>query len=104
MTQETPDMPSIAELRRRYERACHAMQTGVAMKMNYHEQEAAPKHLRTGINSAMVETSVLTQFLLEKGIITEQEFWAKMCSQMETEVAMYKQWLDDHLDGSITLL
>jgi hypothetical protein len=50
----------------RYQAASHAMQSGVAMKMNYDANETTPKHLR--VNSAKVEHSALRERLGHDGV------------------------------------
>jgi hypothetical protein len=77
----------------RYHAACHAMQSGVAMRM---EQElgggaTAPKHLRVGINSAMVETSTIVQILIDRGLLTELEWYERLADAMEAEVQTYER-------------
>lgn len=89
-------MASIEENQQRYYDAAHAMQSGVALEItksfNGNDMSASsPKHLRTGINAAMVEHSALVQILVEKGVITWDEFWAKLADCMETEVRKYER-------------
>lgn len=73
----------------RYMAACHAMQSGVALKMGRDPKETEPKHLRVGINSAMVDSAALARLLMTKGVITEEEFYKALADQMEEEVASY---------------
>lgn len=65
------------------------MQTGVAYKMEKDPSDTTPKHLRVGVNSAMVECSALVKIMIDKGILTEEEFIDAMIDQLEKEVAMY---------------
>jgi len=83
----------------RYLKAAHAMQSGVAMKMNFDPAETEPKGLRTGINSAMVEFSALVKLLTAKGILTEEEFMVALADAMEAERALYEKMLSDHFNG-----
>lgn len=87
----------------RYVAATHAMQSGVAMKMNYDPSETTPKHLRVGVNAAMVEHSALARLLVRKGVITEEEYAAALADGMEAERDMYQQWLQQRLGGNIRL-
>jgi len=87
----------------RYVRACKAMQSGVAAKMNYDEGETRPKHLRVGINSALVSTGALTKVLAEKGLITMEEYMKALADMMEKEVASYEKQLSEHHNAEITL-
>jgi hypothetical protein len=87
-----------------YRAKAHAMQSGVAMKMNYDPSETTPKHLRVGVNSAMCDHAALVRLLLEKGIVTEEEYEAAITEEMGREVARYEAWLSEHLGGkNITL-
>jgi len=85
-------MSTLKEFQDRYDDACHAMQSGVAytmaMKMN---DETTPKHLRVGVNSAMVEHGALIDLLIKKGLMTELEYWEALATAMETEVRRYEQ-------------
>lgn len=97
-------MSKVEELRQRYHNLCHAMQTGVAFKMENDPSDTSPKHLRVGVNSAMVETSTLTRLLIQKGVITEEEFYEMLCTVMEQEVELYKRWLSERFGAEINLL
>lgn len=85
--------------RQRYRELCHAMQTGVAYVMEKEPGETTPKHLRVGVNSAMVEHSALSLLLIEKGIISEDEYYDAMNAAMEREVNTYQEKLR-HLYGT----
>lgn len=75
---------------RTYSEAAHAMQTGVAATMLRDPKETSPKHLRVGVNSAMVETSAIVRLLVAKGVFTLPEFTAILTSQMNEEVEKYE--------------
>jgi hypothetical protein len=83
-----------AEDRGRYMRAAHAMQSGVALD---HERngthDATPKHLRVGINSAMVDTGAMAELLIGKGLITRDEYEKAIADMMEREVRLYRKRL-----------
>jgi hypothetical protein len=92
------------EDRDRYLAAAHAMQTGVALKMQTDPAETTPKHLRTGVNSAMSDLGGLATLLMEKGIITQEEYFKAVADAMERERDSYRQWLTSHgYPGNITL-
>ena len=86
----------------RYRAAVHAMQSGVAMKMNYEPGETTPKHLRVGVNSAHVSIAALVKLLIDKGIITLDEYTAANADQMEIEAESYRAWLQQRLGGNGT--
>jgi len=79
-----------------YRDLCHAMQSGVAMKMNYDAGETTPKHLRVGVNSALCNQAALARLLMEKGIITQAEYAAAITAEMAREVERYEQWLNEY--------
>ena len=89
----------------RYISAAHAMQSGVAAEMNLPGRMSAtePKHLRVGVNSAMVEHSALAQLLISKGVITEAEYLEAVAAAMEREVKAYELRLSEHFGTKITL-
>lgn len=93
-----PEFPPMPEgLRIRYQEALHGMQTGVFATML---REAGPsgtldigrflKHLRVGVNSALVEHGALLTLMLRKGVFTPEEYWAELVAGMERERATYE--------------
>ncbi len=87
----------------RYRDAAHAMQSGVAMKMNYDPSETTPKHLRVGVNSAMSAQSGLVTLLIEKGLITEAEYAEAVAAAMEREAAAYEAEVSRLAGARVTL-
>lgn len=83
-------MKTTEEFYAEYMAACHAMQSGVAMKMHSDPNETEPKHLRVGVNAAMVEFGALTKLLFDKGVITELEFAEYLAQAMRDEVSKYE--------------
>lgn len=94
---------SIEEDRARYLAAAHGMQTGVMYELEKDPSSGSPKHLRVGINSAMVEFSALTKLLIDKGIITEAEFFKELADAMERERDAYAERLSDAYGIKVTL-
>lgn len=86
-----------------YEQALHAMQSGVAMEMNYHSAPTAPKHLRVGVNSAMVTDRAIARLLIDKGIITKEEYCEAVRQSMVMEVVDYEERLSGLMGREITL-
>lgn len=82
-----------------YSQAQHAMQTGVSMIMQYSPTETEPKHLRVGINTAMCDHAALVRLLIEKGIITNDEYMAAVTKEMNQEVQRYHERLQRYLGG-----
>jgi hypothetical protein len=79
-----------------YHRLAHAMQSGVNIEQHYTEQ-CSPKHLRVGVNSAMVEHSALCELLVDKGIITPTELFTAMILKMQAEVESYRLRIAEHM-------
>lgn len=79
---------SIEETKSRYLGLMHAMQTGVEFQRDKSDQ--SPKHLRVGVNSALVSNCALADLLIRKGIITEQELQESVCDMMQREVDAYR--------------
>ncbi len=78
----------------RYKAAAHAMQSGVAFKMQREPNgDTTPKHLRVGVNSAMVDTSTIVKLLVDKGVITMDEWFKALADGMEAEVKLYESEL-----------
>jgi hypothetical protein len=94
---------NIQELQDRYMFLMHAVQSGVAMTMNYDTHPTEPKHLRTGINSALVNQAAVVRLLVAKGIITEEEYYEALVKEAEAEVRSYEQALSERLKAKITL-
>jgi hypothetical protein len=88
------------ELAERYHQACHAMQSGVAMEMERGSTDTMPKHLRVGLNSALCEHAALVRLLLEKNLITDEEYELALIAEMEREVARYEERLSTLMGGA----
>ena len=84
----------------RYLAALHAMQTGVAIEQARGSRDGEPKHLRVGVNTAMVDHAGLAQLLISKGLITEDEYTAAIADAMEAEVARYEQRIQEQVGHS----
>jgi len=106
-------MPTIEEEGKRYEKAAHAMQTGVKMIQNFEHSEMAnsnsmfepsdsPKHLRVGINSTMCDEAGLVKLLIKKGLFTQLEYVTSIADEMELEVKRYEERIQDEMPGKAT--
>lgn len=95
----------IAEYRERYNKACHGMMCGVGLDIELGvNQSHSPKHLRTGVNSAMVEHGGLVKLLMDKGVITEVEYYKALCEAMEQEHRRYEELLSKHTGTKMVLV
>lgn len=90
-------------VRMRYENACHAMQSGVAVEMGFNPRPTDPKHLRVGVNSAMVDCAAMAKLLIAKGVITEDEYLEAVAAEMELEAKRYRERLSEHYGAKIDL-
>ena len=94
---------SLEESQARYRAAMHAVQSGVAAKMEYDGGETSPKQLRVGVNSAMVEFGALAGLLMRKGVISEEEFHEALADAAEAEQRLYERWLSERTGAHIRL-
>lgn len=68
------DEQKIAALRQEYLDLMHGVQSGVAHELALYPSTASPKHVRVGINSAMVTDAAVGRLLIAKGVVTELEY------------------------------
>lgn len=74
-----------------YAELLHAMQSGVEFLEDKKDQ--TPKQLRVGVNSAMVNDSGLVDLLIEKGIITMDEYETAIKRAAVEEILRYRYLL-----------
>lgn len=86
-----------------YQDAMHAMQTGVAHMIERDRSEASLKHIRVGINSALCSVSALMLILVEKGLVTEEEYFTKLLELVKEDVKDYEAKLTQLIGKPITL-
>ena len=88
----------------RYMAAMHAMQTGVMWQMQDPSvKETEPKHLRVGVNSALIDSGALARVLIKKGIITMDDWEVALADLAEEEVADYTRRVRTQVGTHITL-
>lgn len=93
----------LEKIKQEYRDAAHAMQTGVATTMTHDPHEAAPKHLRVGVNSALVDSGALAHLLMRKGLITEEEYCLALRDGMVAEAMRYEKELTEKLGVPVHL-
>lgn len=77
------------------EKLSHRVQSGIAFLLSGAERkgerfpECEPKHLRVGVNSALIETSALARLLLAKKIFTAEEYFDMLIKVWRDEVDSY---------------
>jgi hypothetical protein len=85
-------MNAIDKAKARYAAAMHGVQSAIAYEISAKKNEAhSPKHLRTGVNSAMVNAEAIATLLITKGIITELEYVEALADAAERELARYEE-------------
>lgn len=52
--------------------------------------ETEPKHLRVGVNSALIEASALARLMFRKGLFTAAEYYDTLIEAWEQEVDSYR--------------
>ena len=90
----------------RYTAALHAMQTGVMYQMEPggNPNETTPKHLRVGVNAALIDSGALAKLLIDKGIFTLDEYQAALADMAERDVASYTKLVSKQLGAkNVTL-
>ena len=91
------------EFKARYKAAMHAIQSGIAMLMERGWEGTSPKHLRVGVNSAMVNDWVIAEFLIRKGIMTQVEYYALLAEGAEQEQHRLEEQLSEAFGTSVKL-
>lgn len=87
------DEKTAKEIQEKYAFLTHAIQSGIAMELLIDSTAGTPKHLRVGINMAMVETAALGKILIQKGIITKEEYFLNLLENLEVELEAIKKRL-----------
>jgi hypothetical protein len=96
--------PSEKKLFDEYTELSHAMQSGVAFMQNYEPSSTQPKHLRVGVNCAMVEHSALCELLIDKGVMTPTEMFNYMIRKMHAEIDSYRANIARHMGCDVDKL
>lgn len=94
---------NIEALQAEYLQLLHAVQTGVEYLKQYNPTLVDPKHARVGINSMMVSNGALVTLLIEKGVITQAEYYSALITAMRDEVQRYETELFQHIGVKVTL-
>lgn len=69
---------TVEEKKALYMSMMHGLQSGIATMIALDQKYADKKDLRVGVDSALIQDSALAQLLMEKGIITEDEYWTRI--------------------------
>ncbi|SNS53577.1 hypothetical protein SAMN06295912_108134 [Sphingomonas laterariae] len=92
-----------ADYQERVRKLGHALQSGVAADHSLGSEDGSPKHLRVGVNMALVEGAAIAQLLIGKGLVSEDEWQAAHIIALEREVESYRRSLSERLGREVTL-
>jgi hypothetical protein len=93
----------IAELNAKYQALMHALQSGVAFDQASGSDDGAPKHLRVGVNSALISNGALISILVKKGILTEEEYMEELVVYTQRDVDYMKMTLKERYGVDVDL-
>jgi len=93
---------TLEELRAKLIRLGHAMQSGVAFTMPIDPKATSVKHLRVGVNNALINNAAIASLLMQKGIITEEEYLRELITWTEQDIERYREQLQAHYPGTKT--
>ena len=71
--------------------------------MNYNPKETEPKHLRVGVNSALLDSSAVVKLLVSKGIITELEYFRELVALVQADLDSYQEQIQKITGTKIVL-
>ncbi len=74
-----------------YEEATHGVQTAIAYDIDQGRKATEPKHMRVGIDMSKADMLGLAILLIEKGIITSDEYIEAMRLSANEELAMREE-------------
>ena len=77
--------------REKYEKLAHAIQSAIALAMNYDTSFVSPKNLRVGIDLTKSDQGALQELLIKKGIITEEELERELINGLQRELDFQTQ-------------
>ena len=82
------------------QRLLHAIQTGVAFEQANGSRDGEPKHLRVGVNNALVEIAAIARLLMDKGIVSQEEVFRYIIGGLSEELNRY----ESRMPPGVTLL
>lgn len=91
------------ELREEYLSHLHAVQSGIKVKIDLGDDFATSKHLRVGVDSAMVSDRALVSLLVAKGVFTEREYLESLVRAAREERTRTENELSERLGRKVTL-
>lgn len=97
------DRARIVAADERYLAAGHAVQTGIAMTMNYDPTLTQPKHMRVGVDLSRSDQLGLVVLLVRRGVITWPEYFEAIADAAEEEKTRWERHLEKILGSEVTL-
>ena len=97
------DKRRIEEATKRYRAAAHAVQSGIASRMEIDLAIVSPKHMRVSIDLRAADQAGLATLLMEKGIFTAAEYHEAMAKAAEDEQKRVEEQLSKHFGREIKL-
>lgn len=91
----------MSEFQAEYATLGHQIQTCVAADIALGSSAASPKMLRTGLNIVFVEQAALASLLIEKGVITLEEYQAALKKGLQQEVARLEADLSARMGSTV---
>ncbi|MEH2525854.1 MULTISPECIES: hypothetical protein [unclassified Bradyrhizobium] len=99
-------MNPMRDLRLTYEQALHGIQSAIRFEMSrsgipddeHNPTSRMMKHLRVGIDMRAADHAAVAGLLIEKGIITEEEYLERMRLAANEELARYEEYVRDTYD------
>ena len=86
MIRESIKQLSLDDAKAVYYQRMHAVQSAIAFSLSTGAVDASPKHLRVGVDSAMVQIGATGMILIEKGVCTELEYFQAMAEFASREL------------------
>ena len=68
----------------------HGIQTGIMFEMKHGCTDTQPKHLRVGVNSALINDAALVRLLAKKCLITMDEYKEEVRLEANRELDRYE--------------
>jgi len=82
----------------------HAVQSGVAACIGAGiADDVSPKHLRVGVNSALIDVAAMAELLTEKNVITRLDYFRALVRVAKREREAYEAKLSARLGKSVRL-
>jgi len=97
------DNPKVRANYARHLAAQKRMQTGIAFDRERNDIADDGKHLRVGVNTALVDAAALVGLLISKGVITEEEYSEAIAIGMDVEVQRIERALSERYGTKVTL-